>query len=135
MGVYSIAAGYLVTTLLPHSFGVLIPIIALAIPIAVMWPPGSIGGLTAAGRRRLVQRIRIVISSAERRIFALLIGTAVPFRNLIERPGTWTGSLDESAATHFRLFPGTRLDRGALEDGNHDAVTAKDRDAEPVAAL
>ena len=64
MGVYTIAAGYLVVTFLPHAFGVLIPILALAIPIAVMWPHWFDRGPDGGWLRRLLRRLGMVACAA-----------------------------------------------------------------------
>lgn len=110
MGVYSIAAGYLVITFLPRRFGVLIPIVALAIPIAVMWPHWFDRGPAGGWLRRLRRRLGMVACAAPiAGVVALLVVTALPgylswnddmHRQALVRRGVPAAEIESTVAAH-----------------------------------
>jgi hypothetical protein len=84
MGVYAIAAVYLVVTLLPAPFGVLIPIGGLAIPIVLLWPSWFDRGDARPWTRRLLRRLATVVAATP-------VGACASFLIILAVPGylTW----------------------------------------------
>ena len=60
MGIYAIASVYVIVSLLPAPFGVVVPIGGLAIAIAVLWPKWFDRSMENGAGRRLVRRLGVV---------------------------------------------------------------------------
>jgi hypothetical protein len=110
MGVYSIAAVYLVVSFLPEGFGVLIPIGALLIPIVVQWPHWFDRGPDGGWMRRLLRRLGLVACAAPiGAVVALFVVTAVPgyfqwtddmHRQSLVRQGRPPAEIESTIAAH-----------------------------------
>ena len=133
MGVFGIAGGYLVMTFLPQGFGPVIPIVALAIPIAVMWPHWFDRGPDGGWLRRLLRRFALVASAAPiGGIVAWLVVTAVPgylrwnddmHRHALVRRGVPAAEIESTVAAH-RMTSTHALVDGIMLTGMPSTVAA-----------
>ena len=112
-GALGIAGTYLIVEFLPRPFGVLMPILTLAIPIAVFWPrwfdatTRPLGVLGRAGRRV----IAVAAAAPAAALISWLTLTAAPgffdwtdaqHRQGAERRGLSPAEVDEFVAEHRR---------------------------------
>jgi len=80
MSVYGFASVYLVVTYLPPGFVIVVPMLAVAIPIAALWPSWFDRGRSLGWGHRLLRRLGVVAGSAP-------VGMAVSVLIVLAMPG------------------------------------------------
>ena len=123
MGVYAIAGVYVIVSLLPPVFGILIPILGLIGAIVYFWPKWFDRVNPAGAGRRLLRRLGIVVCAAPVAALAsFLIVLALPgfidwsvsqHRQALERRGVEPVEIERQLAQH-RQTPSHFLVDGAL---------------------
>jgi hypothetical protein len=123
MGIYIIAGVYLVVSLLPPVFGILIPVGALVIAVVFQWPHSFDGRAGAGWAKRLGRRAGFLASAAPvAAVTAFLIVAAVPgflrwgervHRESLERRGVAQADIQARLDAHRQTASHYLLD-GAL---------------------
>ena len=112
LGIYTIAAVFLIVEYLPASFGWLIPVGALAVAIAMLWPHWFDRPDPAGVGRRLVRRLAVAGAAVPiGALTAFLTVTAVPsfiawsdnqHRAALSRRGMAAAEIEQQVATHHQ---------------------------------
>jgi hypothetical protein len=112
MGVYAIASVYLVVTYLPPGLGWLIPVLAIAVPVAILWPAWFDRTAGAGWWHRFGRRMAVVLGSAPiGALTAFLVVTAVPsymtwgddmHRASLRQQGTPPAEIEAIVARHHQ---------------------------------
>ena len=112
VGVYGIAAVYLIVSLLPPFFGVLIPIFGLIIPLVLLWPTRFDADRSARWLNRLGHRAAAILGAGViAAIVSFAIILAVPgyltwsdnqHRAALQRRGMAAAEIEEQVAAHHQ---------------------------------
>ena len=123
MGVYAIAGVFVIVSLLPPVFGILIPVLSLIGAIVYFWPKWFDRVNPAGAGRRLLRRLGIVVCAAPVAALAsFLIVLALPgfidwahnqHRQFLEGQGLAAAEIEQRLAQH-RQTPANYLVDGAL---------------------
>lgn len=126
MGVYSIASVYIVVSLFPGPFGLLIPLGGLAVPILFLWPRWFDRDTGGRWGRRLMQRLIVVGAAIPAGALAsFLVVMAFPgyiawgenvHRESLKAHGRSDAEIEAAVAQH-RQVPADFLVDGAMVTG------------------
>ena len=123
MGVFGLMSVYVIVSLLPPSFGILVPVLGLAVAIAFFWPRWFDRAPHAGAGRRLLRRLAVVAAAAPAgALAAFLLVSAWPgylewaegqHRQALERRGLGADEVEQRLALHQQR-PSHYLVDGAL---------------------
>ena len=119
LAVYGFASIYLVATYLPPRFLILAPLLAVAIPITVLWPSWFDRGRSLGWGQRLLRRLGVVAGSAP-------VGMAVSFVIVLALPGYVAWADNRHAAS---------LRRQGMPEAEIEAAVAQHHHQQPVEFL
>lgn len=116
IGVYFFAVAFVVVNYLPRTFGILVVIGALVIPLIAMWPSRFDADRSAKWPLRLAHRLGVVLAgSAVAAVVSLLIVMAVPqftewsenqHRAGLRQRGVAESEIEERIVVHRRTWVG-----------------------------
>lgn len=133
LAVFSFAGVYLAVTYLPRTFGMLLPIVFLLVPIVALWPTRFDEDRTARWPLRLGRRMATILPAAVvAGLVSVVIGLAIPqfsdwsdnqHRAALRRRGMAEAEIEQQVAAHHQT-PTHNLRDGAFSVGVPGTIAA-----------